>query len=334
MLSAFGYAHAQQGEGLVAAPKDSIAAARSVVLRFAGDCLLADHYESAAIDSPGLAFTGFDLLRSADIAMVNLECPITIRGTPSLKPFTFRMHPRFLPVLKEAGIDIVNVANNHIHDFGRVGLFDTISYLDSIGIKHVGAGRDKSEAHTPVLFEIGGKHLAFLGYYGGGEAPRATRSRAGVATRNAAVIATDIAAIRKSNPGTFVVVNLHWGVEKATRPGSDQIAFAHDIIDAGADLIVGHHPHVLQGVELYKGKAIAYSLGNFIFGGNSRHTYDTAILEVTLSPDGISQRIIPIAVNAWNARQMVGEEGIHIIRQVEQLSRIFPRSIFSHQEVR
>jgi poly-gamma-glutamate capsule biosynthesis protein CapA/YwtB (metallophosphatase superfamily) len=305
-----------------------------VVLRFAGDCLLAAHYEAAAADSPGLAFAGFGLLREADLAMVNLECPVTTRGKPSRKPFTFRMHPRFLPALTDAGIDIVNIANNHIHDFGDIGLFDTISYLDSVGVKHVGAGRNRKAAHTPVLTDVNGRHFAFLGYYGGGEAPRATPKRPGVAARDLNQIANDIASIRRVNADAYIVINLHWGVEKATRPDADQIAFAHAIIDAGADAIIGHHPHVLQGIEIYRGKPIAYSLGNFVFGGNSRNAYETAIFEISIDTAGERFSVIPIGVNQWRVEVLEGDNAARVLTGVERLSRIFPRNIFSLQEVR
>ena len=116
-----------------------------IVLRFGGDVLLGGAYQDAAGDSVSLAFRGFDGLSIADVAMVNLENPVTTRGTRVPKPFNFRMHPRFVRALTEAGIDIVTLANNHVFDYGNEGLFDTISYLDSAGVKHVGAGGQGKE---------------------------------------------------------------------------------------------------------------------------------------------------------------------------------------------
>jgi len=297
-------------------------------LRFAGDCLLAEHYEWAVGANVAYAFGDFDVLREADIAMVNLECPITVRGLPQTKPFTFRMNPAYVPALQVAGIDIVNLANNHIYDYGDVGLFDTITYLDSAEILHVGAGKDFSAAHEPVVGGDARRTVAFLGYYGGGEAPAAQPDSPGVAYRSLSLIKKDIENLRKMDSLAYVVVNVHWGVEKAEYPDPSQIRFAHGIIDAGADAVIGHHPHVLQGVEVYKNGVIAYSLGNLIFGGNSRHTYQTAVFEICIGPESVSYNLIPVQVRSWVASRLEGIEADSLRTRVKGLSSIFSRSIF------
>jgi poly-gamma-glutamate synthesis protein (capsule biosynthesis protein) len=229
----------------------------------------------------------------------------------------------------------VNLANNHIFDYGKVGLYDTIVYLDSVGIRHVGAGLDAARARQPAIVRANGQRIAFLGYYGGGEAPKATRTEPGVASRNMRYIRSDIENIRHGNAADFVVINLHWGTEKAEIPDQDQIDFAHQAIDAGADLVIGHHPHVLQGIERYKSGVIVYSLGNFVFGGNSRDTYDTALFEVQLTAQSTaSYRVIPIRIQRWQARELKGEESDLVLQHIESLSRVFPESIFMNKEVR
>lgn len=303
-----------------------------LILRFAGDCLLAEHYEWAVGGDSAFAFDEFDVLRQADIAMVNLECPITVRGLPQEKPFTFRMNPRFIPALQVAGIDIVNLANNHIYDYGDIGLFDTISYLDSAGIFHVGAGKDFSAAHEPIVREDTRRTVAFLGYYGGGEAPAAQPDSPGVAYRSLGLIKKDIVKLRKTDSLVYIVVNVHWGIETAEHPEPSQIRFAHGIIDAGADAVIGHHPHVLQGIELYRQGVIAYSLGNFIFGGNSRDTYQTAVFEIRIEPDDVSYDLIPVQVKSWAASPLGGIEADSLRARVKSLSSIFSRSIFSEKE--
>lgn len=303
-------------------------------MRFGGDCLLANHYVTAAGENIHWAFEGFEELRRPDIAMVNLECPVTLRGKKVRKPFNFRMHPRFIAVLKEAGIDIVNIANNHIFDYGRVGLFDTIAYLDSAGMMCVGAGRNNAEAHRPVIIEASGKRIGFLGYYRGGEAPAATGNRPGVAQRKIALIRTDIRGLKERDSVDYVVVNLHWGNEKSAAPQRWQIELAHDIIDAGADAIIGHHPHWLQGIERYKTGVIAYSLGNLIFGGNSRGRYDTGLFEIMLTPSGPRFNFIPVRVVDWKAIVLTGAEAEGLLRYVRRLSRIFPQTIFTNPELR
>ncbi len=317
-------------DAIQTSPYSSPISGDSILLRFGGDCLLAGHYEDDAGDSVNLAFDGFDLLKTADIAMVNLECPVTTRGKRVDKPYNFRMHPRFLSALTGAGIDVVSIANNHIYDFGRVGLFDTISYLDSVGIRHVGAGRNRTEARTPVVVSTNDKSVALLAYYGGSEAPKATSRKPGVADRDIETIQADIAKLKLQNPAAYIVVNLHWGTEKATIPDQEQIEFAHEVIDAGADLIIGHHPHVLQGIEKYKSGVIVYSLGNFVFGGNSRDTYNTALFEVRLHGNNVAYRLIPVAIEGWRARELSGEEGDDVVRAVHKLSRYFSKTIFTN----
>ena len=305
-----------------------------VTLRFGGDCLLAGYYETDVGDSVDRAFADFDLLKGAEVSMVNLECPVTTRGRKIRKPYNFRMHPRFLSAFTSAGIDVVNLANNHIYDFGKVGLFDTISYLDSVGIQHVGAGRSAKQAHRPVIIQAKGRRIALLGYYGGGEAPKATRRLPGVADRRIEDIKDDVARIRREKSADYIVVNLHWGTEKSESPDPDQIEFAHEVIDAGADLVVGHHTHVLQGIERYKSGVIVYSLGNFVFGGNSRDTYDTALFEVRLTSSSTEYRLIPIHIERWQARELFGSESENVVRHVRKLSRMFQESIFTNKEVR
>lgn len=299
-----------------------------VIIRFGGDLLLAHHYEEAVGDDIHRAFSDFDLFKTDHISMVNLEVPVTVRGKRQEKPFTFRMKPRFLDVITGAGIEVVNIANNHIHDFGKDGLFDTLDFLDSAGIARVGAGRTHAEAHQAVIKTVSGRRVAFLGYYNGGEAPAAKGKSFGVADRVLKLIQRDIKLLKKNSEADYIVVNFHWGIEKARKPDATQRAFAHRVIEAGADAIIGHHPHVLQGIELYKGKVIAYSLGNLIFGGNSRHTYDTGLLEIRLTSEGPKYSFIPVHVKEWKASTATGADADSLLKEMKQLSSIFPKSIF------
>ncbi|MEW6511532.1 MAG: CapA family protein [Bacteroidota bacterium] len=302
----------------------------TVTLRFGGDVLLGGYYESATAGRPAYAFEGFTALSDADVAMVNFEHPVTRQGKKVPKPYNFRMSPEYLPALTAAGIDIVSLANNHIFDYGKEGLFDTISYLDSIGILHVGAGRDREEAYRPVVLNIRGQKIGFLAYYGGGESPGARRRSAGVARRELPLIRDQIDTLRRRDNVGFIVVNLHWGTEKALSPDASQRAFAHAVIDAGADAVIGHHPHVLQGIERYRNGVIAYSLGNLLFGGNSRDRYDTGILEIRLEPDGPRYRFMPVRIDAWRASLLGGADSARVVQSVRRLSRMFPATIFTN----
>jgi poly-gamma-glutamate synthesis protein (capsule biosynthesis protein) len=294
-----------------------------VVLRFGGDLLLAGHYTLAVGESVTIGLRDLDLLRTADLTMVNLEHPITTRGTQVEKPYTFRMHPGHAHALPAAGIDLVSVANNHIFDFGPEGFADTFEALRAAGVTPVGAGATAREAHAGVLREVRGTRMGFLAYYRGSEAPAATDTTPGVADRAPELVRRDIARLRDSLGADVVIVSIHWGVEKSDTPETWQRRLAHRIIDAGADVIVGHHPHVLQGIERYRGGIIAYSLGNLLFGGNSRDSYDTALLEVRITGRRVTHDLRPVRIRSWRARPLEGDAGRAVRQHVARLSRIF-----------
>jgi poly-gamma-glutamate synthesis protein (capsule biosynthesis protein) len=298
-----------------------------VILRFGGDVLLGAHYEEDVGADIHRGFADFQLFKTDDLSMVNLENPVTTRGSKQRKPFTFRMQPRFTSVLKSGGIDVVNIANNHVYDFGKVGLFDTIESLDTARLAHVGVGKTHDEAHRPFITTIKGWRIGVLGYYGGREAPAARGMVPGVAARQLDLIARDIRLLKQNTD--YIVVNFHWGTEKARKPDAADRRFAHRVIEAGADAIIGHHPHVLQGIEMYKQKPIVYSLGNLVFGGNSRDTYDTGIFEIRLSEDEPKYTFIPVRVRNWKATALEGIEGEKVVKEVRNLSAIFPKSIFN-----
>jgi poly-gamma-glutamate synthesis protein (capsule biosynthesis protein) len=313
--------------------QDTVAPAlQEVVMRFGGDCLLAEHYERAVGKDVARAFRNFDLLSTADIALVNLESPVTTRGTRIAKPFNFRTHPTFLEALTHGGIDIVNIANNHIYDYDSTGLYDTIAWLDSAGIRHVGAGRHRKEAHRPVVVDISGRRIGFLGYYGGRESPAATDHRPGVAARRIDRIRADMLSLQSRDSADYIVVNLHWGTEKADTPDAWQVRLAHEIVDAGANAVIGHHSHVLQGIEVYKSGVIAYSLGNLIFGGKNTSDYTTGIFEIALRASGPAYRLIPVRVSHWQASVMTGEAADNLLESIRRLSSVFPNSIFHKKE--
>jgi poly-gamma-glutamate synthesis protein (capsule biosynthesis protein) len=285
------------------------------------------------------AFSALPMLKEADLAVINLEGPLTSRGEKVPKPFNFRMPPATTRILTGAGIDVACIANNHVFDYGPDGLFDTISYLDSAGVAHVGAGRNEREAYTPALFTLAGRRVAVLAFYGGGEAPGAVGSKPGVARRDLNRIRRGIGSIRDSVE--YLVVVLHWGTEKATVPDPGQQAFAREIIDAGADAVIGHHPHVLQGIESYRNGVIVYSLGNFIFGGNSRSSYDTGLFEIRLGgapADGVrprerrvEYRFVPLRVDRWQAMSLSGAEAERVMRVMRDRSAPLRYNMFNNQ---
>jgi len=205
-------------------------------------------------------------------------------------------------------------------DYQAAGLEDTIKTLDQAGIRHVGAGRTIEEARRPEILDVKGQRIAYLGYYDG-EFQAAGEGIAGTNSRQNDRVAADIKAIRSQVD--WIVVNYHWGEELAKYPGDYQMDLAHFTIDQGADLVVGHHPHVLQGAEIYKGRPIVYSLGNFIFGGKSVSDYDTAVLKVALKDNQMKVEFLPVEVRGFQPKVVSGDRGTEILHQIENVSDIF-----------
>jgi poly-gamma-glutamate capsule biosynthesis protein CapA/YwtB (metallophosphatase superfamily) len=227
---------------------------------FAGDVVLSHHVEQFVGERDDYVFERWVADVASDVFMLNLEHPLTTSENKVEKEFNFKMHPRYVKTLQHGGVSIVAAANNHIADYGLEGILETMHALGSAGIAYVGIGSTLAEARKPVVIQRKGWRVGFLGYHGG-QRFAATPTQAGLAPRVERYSVEDVR--RLVGLVDYVVVNLHCGVEYAEHPEPWQVELAHRIVDAGADLIVGRHPHVLQGVESYRGATIAYSLGNF-----------------------------------------------------------------------
>ena len=296
-----------------------------VVMVFAGDLLLSGHVATASGGDTTYVFRHWKPGAEADVFMANLEHPITVEDLKVEKEYNFKMDPGFVGTLRDGGITLVTGANNHIADFGREGVRETIGHLEGAGIRPVGIGVSLFEARRPVILELKGKRIGFLAYFGKGEYA-ATDTSAGFAPRIQRMIVEDIR--RADSLVDYLVVNFHWGVEKEEVPEPWQVALGHAVVRAGADLVVGHHPHVLQGVERYRGGIIAYSLGNFVFGGHSRHTYETAVLRVVLEDRGVSAEILPVSVRSYQPRPAVGSARDAVLELVSKRSTVFEKPLF------
>jgi len=311
---------------LRAAPPDSL-----VQILFTGDVVLARHFQQYIGQNYTYAFARIPWFKQADLSVINLENPLTTASEAREKPFVFKAPPRLVRVLQDGGVDLANIANNHIYDYGAAGLLETMQTLKKAGIRYVGAGADFAQAHRPVIFERKGIRIGFLAYYGvraHSESHPAGENDPGTALRRLRFIRDDVRALRPKVD--FLVVIFHWGFEKEHFPRTHQIKFAHRVIDYGADLIVGHHPHVLQGVEKYKGKIIVYSLGNFIFGGLYRTHYQTAVLQVNINarhPQKWAVRFLPVQVDYWQPRLLTSAQGDSVLKHIADYSEIFGESI-------
>lgn len=269
----------------------------NVTLLFAGDLYPTEQLQEKYSKNGITAAASQALLsvtKSADIFMLNQEFPFGTTGEAAQdKQYTFRVDPKYVSILPELGVDIVTLANNHMLDFGREPLTETLHALDQNGILHVGAGQNLEEASALKTVEAGGRTIGFLG------ATRVIPQNSWTATSGNSGLFTTydatklLAEIREAKQSCdFVVVFVHWGIERNTTPEDYQKSLAYQYIDAGADAVIGAHPHVLQGIEYYNGKPIFYSLGNFIFANRS---YETMMVKLVLSGDEVKASVIPCA---------------------------------------
>ena len=238
-------------------------------------------------------------LRSADIAFGNLECAVSRRGTPFEKLYNFRGTPRALRGLaRHSGIDVLNLANNHAGDYGPVALLDTVRGIERLGMKAVGAGRNLRRALEPQLVERLGLRVAFVGF--SDVAPiefAAAPDRPGTAWATPEAVTRAVHRARRR--ADVVVATFHWGIEKAPYETGQQQALAAAAADAGAQLVIGAHPHVLQPLRRQGSALVAYSLGNFVFGAVSEGTTATGILETDLTTEGVAKA-------RWRAGEIAG----------------------------
>ncbi len=262
-------------------------------------------------------------LNSADLVFGNLETPITTGREIQTGEMIFRSNPGTEQALKRAGFSILSLANNHTPNFGEKGLKDTFNYLTETGISYVGAGENSSEAYQPVYLEKKGITFAFLAYNDTDVVPvsyEATDIRAGTAFMR---IDRMTAAVKEAKQqANFVIVSMHAGNEYTPQPNQSQLNFAHAAVDAGADLILGHHPHVVQTMEKYREKYIFYSLGNFVFDQMwSAETKEGLAVKINFSPDKINNiSFFPIVMeNLGQPREATGSEAAKILSRLEPI---------------
>ncbi len=331
----------------------SAAPAQGATVTFAGDVTLGFHSEEfvdtlLAKGTPRDEALGWgfarvrDVTTRADLFVVNLECPFTGTSDVLAKNFTFKARPQLVEALLVGGVDLVSLANNHSMDFQAAGLFDTLATLDLHGLGHFGAGRDLSAAREPVLVSKNGVRFAFLGYFFLGERniePReviATDTSPGVAghfndlSALKTMVAADVRAAKAN--ADHVVVFFHWGREGQSTPEPYQVDLGHFAVDQGTSVVVGSHPHVLQGIEWYRGAPIAYSLGNFVFGGNwNPKDKRTALLNVRFSREAVGEVTVTPALSDDAPEHPIqpyfpGDGGV-VLDHLRTLSKAFDATI-------
>ena len=293
------------------------------VLLFGGDVLIKASTESIYKNNGVTGLVSEEILaemQNADIMMVNHEFQFSTRGEPMEdKQFTFQTDPKNVQILLDLGIDIVSLANNHSLDFGQDALQDTFVTLDEAGILYAGAGDSKERAEELQVIEVNGKKFGFL-----------------AATRVIPVAGWDV---RNKQPGLFttyddtrlverireskeecdfLAVYVHWGIEREEYPEEYQNVIAKHCVEAGADVIIGAHPHVLQGIEFIEGKPIFYSLGNYIFNNS---TPKTMLVKVLIkSDDTVEYSLIPAFATNGQTQAMEGAEAEKLYTYMNEIS--------------
>lgn len=275
------------------------------------------------------------ILKDGDIVIGNLETPLTGKGSRfKNKKYTFKAPIETAAALKDAGFTHMSLANNHMMDYGKEGLLSTLTALEDAKLNFAGAGENIKQARKISITEIKGKKIAFLSYsktyplefY-------ARRKRGGTTPGYRKFITADLKKARRE--ADIVIVAFHWGGEKLEHPRAYQKELARLSIDSGADIVIGHHPHVLQGIERYKEGVIFYSLGNFAFGSYSPSSRESIIAKVVLENDRIlSVEAVPINVNNFEVHfqpeVLEGEKGEEVISHLSRLSEpLGSRLIFS-----
>jgi poly-gamma-glutamate capsule biosynthesis protein CapA/YwtB (metallophosphatase superfamily) len=282
--------------------------------------------ERLKTDGAALAFSGVQpALNSADVLVANLECVVSPLGEPQPKAYRFRAPPEAVEALAQAGMDVVNLANNHSMDYGSEALADMRKQLAEHEIATVGAGKNEAAAHAPVIVERNGLRVAFLAYVDvfvegrtGFDAHTwaAGPSSPGVAWADPKRITTDVQAAKLQ--ADVVVVLLHFGLESRPEVTQAQRTEAEAAIDAGAALVLGSHPHLLQPAERYHGGLIAYSLGNFIFDGFTLPENYSAIFTASLTSAGVGEYTwIPVVIENGLPRLATNEEATVILAELK-----------------
>ncbi len=272
----------------------------SLSIAFTGDILL-DRGVRKRIEHHGIevifSHSIDSVLSSCNLAVGNLECPATKIYQPTYKRFIFRAEPEWLDALRAHGITHLNLANNHSVDQGRRGLIDTKENIEKAGMVAVGAGRNMREAAEPVLLATAPRNTYLLASL---RLPLENYAylpdKPCVSQEDFDSLLMRVETLRRQEPQACIIVSLHWGWEHTLTPTADQRDKAHQLIDAGADLLVCHHSHTLQTIEEYRGKTIYYSIGNFIFDLTKPINTRTCLVKAVITKDSIKTNALPVEI--------------------------------------
>jgi poly-gamma-glutamate synthesis protein (capsule biosynthesis protein) len=301
----------------------------SVTLSAVGDVLL-DRGVAKQIREKGTNYPFqlvAPLMKKADITFGNLECPFARHGQKVPKPFSFKADPAFAPCLNAAGFDILSLSNNHTLDCGRIGLQETMQTLRARNIRWCGAGENRKQAEEATILTVRDVRVGFLAFCEFvPEGVFLNDDKPSIALTDDNRVRQSLVAARKQCD--VLVASFHWGIEYLNRPGTRQKQLASLAAGAGADLVLGHHPHVLQVLEILPAPnkrrcVVAYSLGNFLFDAPQKFvkaTTDSVVLQVTLNKSGVrSVQMVPVKIEKTRPRLAQASETKSALQTLKKL---------------
>ncbi|MET0030767.1 MAG: CapA family protein [Limnospira maxima] len=320
-----------------------------VTLLFGGDISLED-INFDQVEAEGGFFAEVEEYFNADVSLVNLATPLATAATSLNEEFRQQTRPEAARMLAHSGVDIINLTHSNLMQYGAEGLSETLTALDSNGLYRVGAGRNATEARRPEILDVKGQRIAYLSYAMGGnnaaidtsalkeragaedetvarelenfKRSTAFQERAGFNAQNMPEIVQDLQAIR--DQVDWIVVNFRWVDHLEETPNFVQTNLARLAIDQGADVVVGYHPTVIQGGEIYKGRPIAYSLGDFVFKPDQPlQDQDSAMLKVSLQEEQMQVEFVPVRIRDSRPQTLTGEEGQGVLQRIQTASSQF-----------
>jgi poly-gamma-glutamate synthesis protein (capsule biosynthesis protein) len=296
----------------IAEPKENVSIAVT------GDVMFARKMPNVlSLDSS--PFSGVaDVIENVDLLLINFENAATTSGDALKGDVPLKCDPSYVPLAKANNVTVAALSNNHALDYGVTGMEDTISNLKSADITPMGAGNTEDEAHASVTKEVNGRKITILNYmdsenfaeYSQDVMPYADGDNPGYSAYDSEDAKKQIS---EHNDSDLIIAYMHFGNEYSNSPNENQVKIAHELIDNGADIVLGSHPHVTQGIEMYNGKPIFYSLGNFIFDQSNPATHVAYFVKIDLVNDTGECTVYPIYISSYLPQYMDSESGISLL---------------------
>ena len=266
-----------------------------------------------------------DVTSKVDLLLVNFENAATTSGDALKGDVPLKCDPSYVPLLKANNLTVAALANNHAFDYGETGMKDTIQNLKDNDITPMGAGNNADEAHAAVVKEVNGRKITILNYmdsenfaeYSQEVMPYATASGAGYSAYDSADAQKQIA---ENNDSDLIIAYMHFGNEYSNSPNDNQVKISHELIDYGADVVIGAHPHVPEGIDMYNGKPIFYSLGNFIFDQSNTATHVAYFVKMDLVDDKCECTVYPIYISNYLPQHMSADDGTSLLSGLSPLT--------------